>query len=90
MNFGRYPASVEEVEPEPYLRAKAQEAALAAPVRVTVIDGVADALPLEDRSFDAAVASSFSAPSQTSHAPFARCDGCSSPTASCASSSMSA
>jgi ubiquinone/menaquinone biosynthesis C-methylase UbiE len=60
MNFGQYPPSVEEVvalEPEPYLHAKAQQAALAAPVRVTVIEGVADALPLEDASVDAAVAS---------------------------------
>jgi ubiquinone/menaquinone biosynthesis C-methylase UbiE len=60
MNFGRYPASVQEVvalEPEPYLRTKAEAAALAAPVRISVRDGVADPLPLDDASFDAAVAS---------------------------------
>ena len=60
MNFGHYPASVEEVvavEPEPYLRAKAVDAAGAAPLRVTVVDAVADALPFEAASFDAAVCS---------------------------------
>src|SRR4051794_29733736 len=60
MNFGRYPATVDEVvalEPEPYLREKAEAAARSAPVRVTVRDGVAHPLPLEDDSFDVAVAS---------------------------------
>jgi SAM-dependent methyltransferase len=60
MNFGHYPATVTEVvalEPEPYLRAKAEAAARAAPVLVTVRDGVAHPLPLEDGSFDGAVAS---------------------------------
>ena len=60
MNFARYPATVDEVvalEPEPYLRQKAEAAARSAPVRVTVRDGVAHPLPLEDDSFDAAVAS---------------------------------
>jgi SAM-dependent methyltransferase len=60
MNFAHYPATVTEVvalEPEPYLRAKAEQAAAAAPVRVTVLDAVADALPLEDASVDAAIAS---------------------------------
>ncbi len=59
MNFRHYPASVEEVvavEPEPYLRAKAQGAGRAANVRVTVQDGLADRLELQDASFDAAVA----------------------------------
>jgi SAM-dependent methyltransferase len=58
-NFVRYPATVEEVvavEPEPYLRAQAREAAGSAPVPIVVLDGVADALPLEDGSCDAAVA----------------------------------
>lgn len=58
-NFSHYPGSVTEVvavEPEPYLREKAREAAPRAPVPVTVLDGVADALPLEDASCDAAVA----------------------------------
>lgn len=59
-NFAHYPATVEEVvalEPEAYLRGKATEAAVDAPVRVTVRDGVADALPLRDGECDAAVAS---------------------------------
>jgi ubiquinone/menaquinone biosynthesis C-methylase UbiE len=60
MNFRHYPATVEEVvalEPEAYLREKAKNAALGAPVRVSVRDGVAEPLPLEDQAFDAAVAS---------------------------------
>jgi SAM-dependent methyltransferase len=58
-NFPHYPATVTEVvavEPEPYLRARAREAAARASVPVTVVDGIVDALPLEDRSCDAAVA----------------------------------
>jgi ubiquinone/menaquinone biosynthesis C-methylase UbiE len=60
MNFQHYPTSVEEVvalEPEAYLRNKAEEAARDAPVRVTVRDGPADPLPLEEQEFDAAIAS---------------------------------
>jgi SAM-dependent methyltransferase len=60
MNFAHYPAVVDEVvalEPEPYLRARAVRIAQRGPVRVTVRDGVADALPFETGSFDAAVAS---------------------------------
>lgn len=59
VNFPLYPATVTEVvavEPEPYLREQAKAAALSAPVPVTVIDGIADALPVEDGSCDAAVA----------------------------------
>lgn len=59
-NFEHYPAAVTEVvavEPEPYMRAKSEEAAASAPVAVRVVDGVADALPLADESVDAAVAS---------------------------------
>ena len=58
INFANYPAAVTElvaVEPEAYLRRKATEEAAAAPVPVTVTDGLADALPVEDESFDAAV-----------------------------------
>jgi ubiquinone/menaquinone biosynthesis C-methylase UbiE len=58
-NFPHYPPTVTEVvavEPEPYMRAQAVEAAPKAPVKVTVVDGLADALPLEDASCDAAVA----------------------------------
>lgn len=59
-NFPHYPSSVTEVvavEPEPYLRERAQSAAREASVPVTVVDGVADALPAPDGAFDAAVAS---------------------------------
>ena len=58
-NFAHYPATVDEVvavEPEPYLRERARATAADADVRIQVIDGVADALPAEDASFDAAVA----------------------------------
>jgi SAM-dependent methyltransferase len=64
LNFPHYPASVDQVvavEPEPYLRARAAEAARAlladnrgaAPVQVA--DGVATALPARDGEFDAVV-----------------------------------
>jgi ubiquinone/menaquinone biosynthesis C-methylase UbiE len=59
-NFAHLPASVTEVvavEPEAYLRARAEEAARHAPVPVTVVDGVADRLPAGDGAFDAAVVS---------------------------------
>jgi ubiquinone/menaquinone biosynthesis C-methylase UbiE len=60
MNFRHYPSAVEEVvalEPEAYLRQKAEQAARDAPVRVTVADAAAYPLPLEDASVDAAIAS---------------------------------
>jgi ubiquinone/menaquinone biosynthesis C-methylase UbiE len=60
LNFAHYPATVSEVvavEPEPVLREHAQRAAAEAPVRVSVVDGVADALPVEDHSMDGAIAS---------------------------------
>ena len=60
LNFARYPAEVEEVvavEPEPYLRERAQDAAARAGVTVRVVDGVAGALPVADGSADAVVAS---------------------------------
>jgi SAM-dependent methyltransferase len=61
LNFPHYPAGVVEVvaiEPEPTLRAAAARAeAAGASVPVRVLPGVADALPLEDESVDAAVAS---------------------------------
>ena len=61
MNFRRYPATtVKEVvalEPEAYLRERAEQAAGDAPVQVSVRDGAAEALPVQDASFDAAVAS---------------------------------
>jgi ubiquinone/menaquinone biosynthesis C-methylase UbiE len=60
LNFPHYPASVQEVvavEPEPYLRSRAAEAAAAAPVPIRVADGTADELPAADGSFDAVVVS---------------------------------
>jgi ubiquinone/menaquinone biosynthesis C-methylase UbiE len=44
------------VEPEPYLRERAQRAAAQAAVSVSVVDGGADHLPGEAESFDAGVA----------------------------------
>jgi ubiquinone/menaquinone biosynthesis C-methylase UbiE len=60
ISFRHYPATVEEVvalEPEPYLRARAEEAAREAAVPVTVRDAVAEDLPFEPCVFDSAVAS---------------------------------
>lgn len=57
-NFRHLPATVSElvaVEPEPYLRERAQRNAAAAPVPVVVLDALADRLPLEDASVDAAI-----------------------------------
>lgn len=59
-NFAHYPTTVREVvavEPEPHLRESAEEAARHAPVSVTVVDGIAERLPLDDDAADAAVAS---------------------------------
>ena len=56
LNFAHYPATVTEVvaiEPEPTLRAVAQQAAAAAPVPVSVRKGTADTLPLADGEMDA-------------------------------------
>ncbi len=58
VNFSHYPSSVGEVlaiEPEPYLRARAEHAAELAPVPVTVRSGLAEGLDLADASADAAV-----------------------------------
>jgi ubiquinone/menaquinone biosynthesis C-methylase UbiE len=60
LNFAHYPTTVTEViaiEPEPTLRTAAERAATAAPVRVTVRQGTAEALPLANGEIDAAVAS---------------------------------
>lgn len=59
-NFPHYPDTVHEVvavEPEPHLRHEAEQAAGDAPVPVRVVDGLADDLPLDDASCDAAVVS---------------------------------
>lgn len=60
LNFAHYPATVTEVvavEPEPYLRARAAEAARSAPVAVRVVAGTAESLPAKEAEFDAGVAS---------------------------------
>jgi ubiquinone/menaquinone biosynthesis C-methylase UbiE len=60
LNFPHYPASVSEVvavEPEPYLRGRAMEAAAAAPAPVRVVDGTAAELPAASGEFDALVVS---------------------------------
>ncbi len=57
-NFRHYPTSVSEViaiEPEPYLRKRAEHAASEALVSVSVAPGAADCLPGETASFDAGV-----------------------------------
>jgi ubiquinone/menaquinone biosynthesis C-methylase UbiE len=57
-NFTYYPTSVEQVvaiEPEDYLRRRAQQAASSASISITVLDDVAEKLPGEDGSFDAGV-----------------------------------
>jgi len=58
-NFAHYPSTVSEVvavEPERYLRERAQRAGARARVPVSVVDGVGGRLPSEDGSFDAGVA----------------------------------
>src|SRR5688500_10675002 len=58
-NFRRYPDAVTElvaVEPEDYLRGKAEEAAAKAGRAIRIVDAVAEHLPFEDGAFDAAVA----------------------------------
>jgi ubiquinone/menaquinone biosynthesis C-methylase UbiE len=60
LNFPHYPAEVREViaiEPEPTLRREAENVAANATVPIRVLAGVADELPLDDASVDAAVAS---------------------------------
>jgi ubiquinone/menaquinone biosynthesis C-methylase UbiE len=60
LNFPHYPPEVNQViavEPEPTLRSQAETAAESASVPIRVLAGVADELPLEDESADAAVAS---------------------------------
>jgi len=60
LNFPHYPGAVREVvavEPEPYLRDRAAEAAAAASVPIRVTDGTAGDLPAADGEFDAVVVS---------------------------------
>ena len=59
-NFAYYPSAVTElvaVEPERHLRTLADRAATDAAMPVTVVDGVAERLPANDGTFDAAVSS---------------------------------
>ena len=58
--FAAYPPRVCDVlavEPNPERRAPARAAAAAAPVPITVVDGVAERLPVADHSADAVVCS---------------------------------
>jgi SAM-dependent methyltransferase len=60
LNFAHYPTTVTEVvavEPEPYLRERAEAAARTAPIPVRVVDGTAGHIPFDDASFDVGVAS---------------------------------
>lgn len=60
MNFRHYPAtvtSVEAFEPDPYLRRFAAEAAEQASITIQLGNAPAEAIPLDDGSVDAAVAS---------------------------------
>jgi ubiquinone/menaquinone biosynthesis C-methylase UbiE len=60
LNFPLYPETVSEVvavEPEQFLRDRAREAAAKVSVKVAVVDGTAERLPVGDASFDAGVAS---------------------------------
>lgn len=59
LGFPFYPSTVTSVlavEPEPYLRERARQAATQAPVPVAVVDGTAAAIPAPDASADVAVA----------------------------------
>jgi ubiquinone/menaquinone biosynthesis C-methylase UbiE len=60
LNFAHYPQSVDEVvavEPESHLRRLAEQAAADGRVPIRVVDGLAERLPLDDGTVDAAVAS---------------------------------
>jgi ubiquinone/menaquinone biosynthesis C-methylase UbiE len=59
-NFGHYPGTVSEVlaiEPEPYLRGLAGEAAARLGRSITVLEGTAEVLPAGEGEFDSAVTS---------------------------------
>lgn len=60
LNFPYYPRTVREVvavEPERFLRDRARESAERSPVAIRVVEGLAEAIPCEDESIDAGVAS---------------------------------
>jgi Methyltransferase domain len=91
-SFAHYPSTVSEViavEPERYLRERAQRAAMQAPVAVSVVDGVGDLLPGDDGSFDGVLRRSCSARCPTSRTRSRSCSRSSVPVASCASTSTS-
>ncbi|WP_432947464.1 methyltransferase domain-containing protein [Kribbella sp. CA-253562] len=57
-NFAHYPPTVTEVvaiEPNPYLRAQAARRATAGDIRIEVVDGTAERLPVGDGSADVVV-----------------------------------
>jgi ubiquinone/menaquinone biosynthesis C-methylase UbiE len=59
LNFAHYGAEVSELlamEPEPYMRERADLAAAATPIKVTVVDWPAESLDAPDASFDVGVA----------------------------------
>ena len=59
-SLARYPVEVQHitaVEPDPFLRERAREAAAAVPMEVEVVDGLVEKLPVPDDSYDAAVVS---------------------------------
>jgi hypothetical protein len=85
-NFVHYPTTVGEViavEPERYLRERAQLAATRAPVAVSVVDGVGDRLPGEPQSFDAGSRRSCCAQCPTSSPCSPSCSASSVRAASC-------
>jgi ubiquinone/menaquinone biosynthesis C-methylase UbiE len=62
LNFAHYPHTVTEVvavEPESFLRSRAEETArsVSVSVPITILEGTADALPVPDAAFDAGIAS---------------------------------
>jgi hypothetical protein len=88
LNFAHYPPEVSElvaIEPEPYLRERAVEAAAEAPVPVHVLPGLAEELPAEMPPSTPGSPRSFRAQCPTRRGPSASSIGRSSPAASCAS-----
>jgi SAM-dependent methyltransferase len=60
LNFPHYPLGVTElvaVEPEPFLRRRALDAARSVPVTVRLVAGLADEIPIDDGAADAVVVS---------------------------------
>jgi SAM-dependent methyltransferase len=77
--FDHYPpevAHVLAVEPDPTARAAAAERASTAAVPIEIVDGVAESLPAEDGSFDAAVLTGVLCTVTDPPRRSARCAGC--------------